>query len=127
VAASLTRYLLDGIVPTIDEQRAEDLSDLLFLDLERQDPPGLSFERHATFSVAGLGKMQAPILAKRDDGTSFVIDITGPLTPQYSGKSSLRKLMEFGALPVVLPVDELLIRKNLPWATSTLLEKLSVT
>ncbi len=125
VAASLTRYLLDGIVPELDEQRVEDLSDLLFLDLERQDPPGLTFERHGTFSVPGLGEMQAPILAKHDDGTSFVIDITGPLTPQYSGKDGVRKLMEFGAIPV-LPVDELLVRKNLPWATSTLLKKLGV-
>jgi ATP-dependent helicase YprA (DUF1998 family) len=125
VAASLARYLLSGIVPVLDEQRAEDLCDLLFLDLKRQDPPGLSFERRATMSIPGMGKMQVPILANQGDGTSCVIDITGPLTPQYSGKDGVRKLMEFGATPV-LPIDELLVRKNLPWATSTLLEKLGV-
>jgi len=44
------------------------------------------------------------------------------LTPQYSSKEAVRELMEFSSIPV-LPVDELLIRRNLPWATSNLLEK----
>jgi chorismate mutase len=73
-------------------------------------------------NVPGLGTLEAPVLATSDNGTEYVIDVTEALTPQYSSKEEVRELMEFSSIPV-LPVDELLIRRNLPRATSNLLEK----
>jgi hypothetical protein len=121
-AARLVRYLLHGTVPILEGHRFERLCDLLYLDLQRQNADGVRFERRATINVPGLGAVEAPILALRDNGMEFVIDVTEPLTPQYSSKSEVRDLMEFSGVPV-LPVDELLIRRNLPWATSSLLAK----
>jgi len=125
VAISLVRYLLDDLVPVLDDHRAERLNDLLFLDLQRQNAVGVSFVRNATISVSGLGQVQVPILAVRDNGERHVVDVTGSLTPKYSSKEGIRELMEFAGMSV-RPVDELLVRKNLPWATSDLLGQLGV-
>lgn len=124
-AARLARYLLYGTIPTLDGPRSERLNDLLCLDLQRQNADGVRFERRATINVPGLGSVRAPILAIRDNGIEYVIVVTEPLTPQYSSMDDVRGLMEFG-IPAVLPIDELLIRRNLPWATSNLLETLGV-
>lgn len=124
-AASLVRYLLYDTIPILDGDRAERLNDLLFLDLQRQDTAGMFYERNVSISVPGLEEVQVPILATRADGLRYVIDVTESLTPHYSSNGLVRDLMEYTAVPV-LPVDELLVRKNLPWATSSLLEKLSM-
>jgi hypothetical protein len=124
-AGRLVRYILHGTIPTLEELRSDRLCDLLYLDLQRQNVEGVHFERRAAINVPGLGIVHAPIRASRDNGMEYVIDVTEPLTPQYSSKDQVRDLMEFTAVPV-LPVDELLIRRNLPWATSTLLEKFGV-
>jgi hypothetical protein len=121
-AARLARYLLNGTIPTLEGLRSERLIDLLYLDLKRQDVEGVTFERRAMINVPGLGTLEAPVLATSDNGTEYVIDVTEALTPQYSSKEEVRELMEFSSIPV-LPVDELLIRRNLPRATSNLLEK----
>ena len=68
--------------------------------------------------------MTAPIFATRKDGTKVVIGLHGPLTPDEPPNTGLRELKEYSAaLPVVL-VDELVVRRNLPAATSDLIDKL---
>jgi ATP-dependent helicase YprA (DUF1998 family) len=125
IAASLLRYLLHGDLPALDGARSERSSDLLFNDLERQDALGVEFKRNATVVVPGLGEVPAPILAIRDNGSQTIIDVTGPLTPKRSSNPVLLEAAEVAATHVHL-VDELLIRKNLPWTTSNLLKTLGV-
>jgi hypothetical protein len=69
--------------------------------------------------------VQVPILVTCGGGTRYVIEVTCPLTPHYSGEDNVRDLKEFTAVPV-LSVDETVVRKNLPWATSNLLNKLGL-
>src|SRR2546430_8101328 len=78
-AARLARYLLHGTIPTLEGPRSERLEDLLYLDLKRQDVEGVRFERRAMINVPGLGKLEAPILAARDNGIEYVIDVTEAL------------------------------------------------
>jgi hypothetical protein len=125
IAASLLRYLRDGAMPTLNITRKEHSVELLFNDLERQDAAGVRFKHNAVVVVAGLGEVSAPILAIRDDGSETIVDVTGPLTPNHSSSPLLLDAAEVAGKRVHL-VDELLIRKNLPWATNNLLKSFGV-
>ncbi len=126
IALSLLRYLLYGDFPTLNPARADHSTEMLFNDLERQSAPGIEFKHKATVVIPGLGELTAPILATRDNGAQTIIDVTGPLTPKHSGNPVLLEAAEVSATHVHL-VDELLIRKNLPWTTSELLKKFGVS
>jgi ATP-dependent helicase YprA (DUF1998 family) len=122
IAAALLNYLLKGALPTLDDNRLRGSRDLLYEDLQRQGDPDLTFERDTIINVPGLGACRAPILATRD-GRQTVIDLTWPLTPDYPITDDVRELREFSAVPVCL-LDELVIRKNLPRATTELLHRI---
>lgn len=124
VGASLLRFALAGTAPTLDAGRLERSTDLLFQDLERHGVDGLILERNKPILVPGLTSVMAPILAVNQSGTQFIIGLHGPLTPDDPSDEGLRELKEFSAaLPVIL-VDELVVRRNLPSATATLLERI---
>jgi len=98
---------------------------LLFQDLERQGVDGLTLERNARLPIAGLGEIVAPIFASNPKG-KFVVGLHGPLTPDEPFDGALRDLKEFSATVPVILVDELVVRRNLPSATATLLERMGV-
>lgn len=125
LAASLLRYLLDGVPPVIDEVRFRRSTDLLFEDLSRQSLPGVTLSRDARVRAPGLPEIVAPILAKTAAGGQTVIGLHGPLTPDEPPDDALREFKECSTtIPVVL-VDELVVRRNLPSATSDLIERLA--
>jgi ATP-dependent helicase YprA (DUF1998 family) len=124
LGASLLRFALAGTPPTLDAGRLDGSTAVLFQDLERQGLEGLTLERNALVTVAGLGDVAAPILATNRRGARFVIGLHGPLTPDFPPDVALVDLKEFStALPVIL-VDELVVRRNLPSATADLLARL---
>jgi hypothetical protein len=123
IAAGLLQFLMGGDIPLLTPERSRLSTDLLFNDLERQNVPGLRVSRDAEIVVPGVDRVLAPILVTNRKGSEFVVDITGPLTPDYPVNEAVTELKEFTATRVLL-VDELLIRKNLPRATSSLIEKL---
>lgn len=126
LGASLLRFVLAGIAPTLDATRLERSTDLLFEDLDRQGLDGLKLNRNQRVSVAGLRDVVAPILVTRDSGDQFVIGLHGPLTPDHHSDNGLMELKEFStALPVIL-VDELVVRRNLPSATARLLDQVGL-
>jgi ATP-dependent helicase YprA (DUF1998 family) len=124
LGSSLLRFLLTGDSPTLDTARVNRSVDLLFQDLERQGLSGLALERNGSVSVPGLQNATAPILATKGNGTRFVIGLHGPLTPDEPVDEAIRELKEYSAaLPVIL-IDELVVRRNLPSATSHIIAKL---
>lgn len=124
LGTSLLRFALTGNASTPAAGRLDRSTDLLFEDLERHGVDGLSLTRHAAVSVPGLDEVVAPILATNAAGAQFVIGLHEPLTPDHPSDDGLRDLKEFSvAVPVVL-VDELVVRRNLPSATASLLERL---
>jgi hypothetical protein len=97
----------------------------LFQDLERQGLDGLKLDRDKTISAPGLGDVVAPIAATNGTGARFVIGLHGPLTPDEPTDDTLRQIKEYSAsLPVIL-VDELVVRRNLPTATSIILRQIT--
>jgi len=122
VGKSLLQYILTGEIPAIETNRARQLKEILFVDLERQEAEGLIVSQNEMVNVAGVGKIEAPISAKLN-GRIFVIEVASSLTPNYSRDEKLRELKDFSPIPV-LTVDELTVRRNLPFVTSGLLAKM---
>ncbi len=125
IGKSLIRYILSGIIPTVEVKRIRQLKEMLFVDLERQEAQGLTVSQNETIFVAGLGEIQVPILAKVNN-RNFVIDVASSLTPSFSDNEKLRELKELGGISMVLTVDELTVRRNLPSVTSGLLAKMGI-
>ena len=124
VGASLLRFLLRGTAPKLDPVRLQRSTNLLFQDLERHGIDGLTLERDRVLSVTGLGEVAAPIYASQGPGRQFVIGLHGPLTPDEPCDEALRDLKEFSATVPVILVDDLVVRRNLPSATTMLLKQL---
>lgn len=118
LGASLLRFLLTGAPPTLDEERLEQSTERLYQDLERQGLEGLTFERNQLVTIPGLSAVRAPIYVMREDGAQFIIALHGPLTPNYFPDPALQKVRGY-AVPfhVLPPIDELVVRRNLPKAT----------
>jgi ATP-dependent helicase YprA (DUF1998 family) len=125
LGAGLLRFALDGSRPTLDPGRLARSTNLLSQDLERHGLEGLRLELSKSVAVPGLGDVIVPILATNGRGARFVIGLHGPLTPDDPSDEGLRNIMEFStALPVKL-IDELVVRRNLPAATASLLAMLA--
>jgi hypothetical protein len=125
LGASLLRFALNGTPPALDTRRLEQSCDLLFQDLQRQAPSHLIFRRSARIEVPGLGEAPVPILAARADGARFAVGLHGPLTPGYPQSEALRQMQEHTTAVRLHLVDELVVRRNLPRATSDLMATLS--
>ena len=124
LGASLLRFLLTGVVPTPNTARLERSTQLLFEDLQRQGLSGHTVERNASIPIAGLGNVVAPICVTNSNGSQIVIGLHGPLTPDHAPTDDLRELKEFGLGTPVILIDELIVRRNLPSATSAILDQL---
>lgn len=125
VGASLLRFLLTGIVPSLSQDRIDRSTDLLFNDLQRNAEQGLTIEKDKRVAIPGLGDIQAPILLTDDKGPRAVIGLHGPLTPDTPSTSELVDMKELSiAIPLIL-IDELVVRRNLPGATASIFTDIS--
>jgi hypothetical protein len=121
LGASLLRLLLYDTYPAPDPGRLSTSTDLLFEDLLRQEISGISIERNRILEVPGLGSVTAPIYIKRSDDSEMVIGLHGPLTPDDPPDNMLRDLKEYCPSIPLLLCDEIVVRRNLPAATSGLI------
>lgn len=122
VGACLLRFALSGKTPTLDSNRVEHSTDLLFHDLERHGIDGLRLERNKALTIPGFGRVVAPIWAMNRFETQFIVGLHGPLTPDEPCDSRLRDIKEYSVALQVRLVDELVVRRNLPSATRNLIE-----
>lgn len=124
LGASLLRFVLYDAPPTLSPTRIGHATDLLFEDLQRQGIEALSIERNKSVSIAGLGEVVAPILVTNSKGARFAIGLHGPLTPDEPTSADLKDLKEYATSLTVHLEDELIVRRNLPFATHRLIQKL---
>lgn len=124
LGASLLRFVLNNAAPTLSADRVARSTNLLFEDLDRQDLEGITIERDKKITVAGLGDVVAPILVTNASGAQFAIGLHGPLTPNEPTDADLKDIKEFATSLTVHLEDELVVRRNLPFATQKLIEKL---
>jgi len=126
IGASLLRFLLRGVLPDVGAGRLARSTDLLFNDLQRNAAEGLTVEKDRRLQVEGLGEINAPILLADRQGPKAVVALHGPLTPDTPSTAELAEMKEFSiAVPLIL-VDELVVRRNLPGATASILKDIVV-
>ncbi len=123
IGASLLRYLLDGTEPSLDKARLETSTDRLFADLERLGTDGIEFYRNAVADVPGIGGIEAPILARHSAG-DLIVGVHPPLTPGVAAEDRLRDAAEFSTTIPVHLTNEILITRNLPRASQSVLAAL---
>ena len=123
VGASLLRYLLHSEEPTLSKDRLEGSTDRLFADLDRHNVDGVTFVRNAQIDIAGLGTIEAPIIARTTTG-DLLIAVHAPLTPNYAVDAAIRDVAEYSTTTPVQLVDEILIRRHLPRASHQILRAL---
>jgi ATP-dependent helicase YprA (DUF1998 family) len=121
VGASLLRYLIHGTLPRLDAARLERSADKLYEDVTRSGVEGVTFARNSEVDVPGVGKVVAPILVTRGS-QQFIFAISGPLTPDVAPTPELHDAMESQVSVDVRLIDDLVINRNLPSASRTVLE-----
>ena len=121
VGASLLRYLISGDEPGLAEVRLEASTDRLFADLCRHGAEGVDFQRRVSVQVAGLGKIEAPILA-RHNGGDLIVGLHAPLTPDHAADKALMEVAELSTTARVRLVDEIFVSRHLPYASRLVLE-----
>ena len=126
VGAVLLNYLLSGVAPRWEPSRIEASRDLLFNDLKRQSVEGLTILRRASIEIPGIGTVEAPLLIENSGGLRLIVDVSGPLTPKEPADDVLREMLDYSPV-AIRPVEELVVRRNLPRATSELLELAGIT
>jgi hypothetical protein len=126
LAASLLQFAIFGKPPTINEDRLNQSTDMLFQDLLRQGLVGVRLERDKSMVVPGLNEVKIPICSTRkSDGARFAIYLHNPLTPGYAPTAELRELSEYSTGVPAIAVDELVVRRNLPAVTSDLIHRIT--
>ena len=105
---------------SFDDVRIEKSTDILFQDLKRQELDGVTLHRNASISIPGANSIVAPILVSKGQQQKFVVGLHNPLTPGLPPHLGLNKFDEIQTVPI----DELVVRRNLPSATSEILDRL---
>ena len=123
VGASLLRYLLDGTELQLDKARLDRSAGRLYGDLRLLGGTEIAFERNVPVSVPGIGTVTAPILATKN-GRRFIVGVAGPLTPNKTSDPTLQDAKENQVGVPVRLVDDLVIRRHLPNASTSVLELL---
>ena len=121
VGSSLLRYVLDGEVPSLHEDRLKRSRKRLVEDLRRQAESYITILADETVGVSEVGDVHAPILIKHDEGRKKMVDLHHPLTPDYVADERFRKASEVSSEIEVEMINELAVQKNLPSVTSRLL------
>lgn len=117
VGAELLEYLVSGQLTAFDSERISVSTRLLFGDLGRQGNTEVRYELDATITSPSGERVDAPILATRNDGKLFVIALAGPLTGQHPADITSEPLTQKNSPFALIVVNELVVRGNLPTAT----------
>jgi len=127
LAADLLDHVLTGAPIGLDERRRQAAATLLYEDLVRQDPEGVTFTMNAALSATGLPDVEVPILAAGVGGSQVAICVSHPLAADSFGSVEIRSWAE-NQLAVTLrpPLDEVKIRRHLPHATREVLSGLGL-
>lgn len=124
LGANLLRFLIYGNYKSLDSGRIDASTDLLFEDIRRQGLEDVVIERNGLIALPGHGTVRAPIYVKQVSGPEFIIGLSGPLTQDEPAQSTLREIMMANPSIPVLLCDEIVVRRNLPAATSQIIARI---
>ena len=122
IGAALIEYLLDGEVPAFDADRLRSSTRLLAHDLERQSQDGTRYECDVSVDTP-IGTVKVPILATAKNGAQAIIALSGPLTDGYPADPQIARLAGSGGKVPIHLENELVVRRNLPFATRSMMQR----
>ncbi len=125
LGATLLRYLLTGKLEQLNTDRIISSTNMLYEDIKRQDTKGIVLYRDKIVEVQGIGDVNAPIYVDMGNEAKLIIALTNGITPGYPTDKAIRDVMEYSTNCSVIPVDELLVRYNLPEATLSTISKIN--
>ena len=126
LGASLLRYILLDEIPKTDIHRLDQTTEILFQDLLRQGIEGIKVEKNKAIKLSKIPEITAPILiTRKKDNMSLIVFLYNPLTPGYLPDEGIRQLMEYNTTIPVKLIDELVVRRNLPAATKSIIDELT--
>jgi hypothetical protein len=118
----LIEYLLDGDLTGFSPARLAASTRLLASDLERNLQLGWACEVDAPVD-GPTGRVIAPILLTDPHGRTHVVALSGPLTDGQPADVYVAKLRAAQGGSKVHVENELVVRRNLPFATRDVLQK----
>ena len=124
IGAQLLEHLLEGKSTEFNRDRLRSSTTLLYNDLCRQGSEGIRFSMNEQASSNGSASV-TPILAERS-GSQLIIALSAPLTPDYPADTSAAGAHTDPSISC-FPVNELLVRANLPAATRKVMHQLCAT
>ena len=117
VGAELLEYLLTGEAPKFDNRRLTRSAEMLASDIHRNREDLIIAVQEDT-EIEGVGLVVSPIWITQSEGPGLVVVVSGPLEDAVD-----EGLQHKGA--TVISVNELMIRGNLPDATTSVLERIT--
>lgn len=120
----LIEHLLSGTTPSFDFKRMNISMNILCSDLRRQETDIKTIEVAKLINTSNSGELEVPVLVTLNNGKQAVVGLSPPLADEVPESINLLNLQKSGEIPVVT-VNELLVRGNLPAATTIILNKLN--
>lgn len=118
VGAQLLQHVLQGGVPQYNDARVNQSADLLFGDLRRQSAETFACERNAERIAADGHRYRIPIVVRRNaTGAETWVALASPIAEAMPAHAGLA-----GAGDVVVCLNEMVVRKNLPAAVQAVFE-----
>jgi hypothetical protein len=123
VGEQLLRAALEGGYPEYPPDRIQSALDVLFTDLTRQLSTDFQFERDVVRTAKDSSRVRVPMLAiRRADLKELWISLASPVAPEVPADTVLRQIERWPSHPV-FPIDELMVRTNLPAAVGMIVDQ----
>jgi hypothetical protein len=123
VGEQLLRAALEGGYPEYPPDRIRSSLDVLFTDLTRQLSTDFQFERDVVRTAKDSSRVRVPMLViRRADLKELWISLASPVAPEVPADTVLRQIERWPSHPV-FPIDELMVRTNLPAAVGMIVDQ----
>ncbi|MBN8865397.1 MAG: DUF1998 domain-containing protein, partial [Sphingobacteriales bacterium] len=120
VGIELAKFILDNKLPSLNSKRVEHAMIALIEDLRRVTSSGIRY----TLGIGASEDIESGVIAANYEGREYLIAISSPLRPAIPINETLEGKSNSKDNTTLIPVDEFLIRNNLPSATQYVLQKI---
>lgn len=122
VGAAFLEHALNGSLGDLDSARITAASEVLVAELKRSLPESVSVEMQASVDIDGMGEVRVPILITKEGGTRAIVSVHSPIRLNQPLEGELQRIAD-ETFELVRPVNELLVRENLPAAVQLVREE----
>ncbi|MEX2374326.1 MAG: DEAD/DEAH box helicase [Dehalococcoidia bacterium] len=123
VGAALLEHVLDDGDGDLEPSRLATATQVLVTELRRSLPAGVTVKEGKIIEVPGVGEVQVPVLVSDGSGTRLLVSVHSPIRLNQPLSADLQRVAD-GTFEIVRPLNELLVRENLPAAVRLVQEEI---